>query len=71
MAKAKKKAKKKGKKGKKDPTSSKDAGDEPDDLVGRRLIYANAAARELFRTSRETGPLVTAVRDPKVLDADS
>ena len=45
------------------------AGDEPDDIVGRRLIYANAAARELFRTSREAGPLVTAVRDPKVLEA--
>ena len=43
-------------------------GDEPDDLAGRRLIYANAAARELFRTSRETAPLVTAVRDPKVLE---
>jgi two-component system phosphate regulon sensor histidine kinase PhoR len=43
-------------------------GDEPDDLVGRRLIYANAAARELFRHSRETAPLVTVVRDPKVLE---
>jgi two-component system phosphate regulon sensor histidine kinase PhoR len=43
-------------------------GDEPDDLVGRRLIYANAAARELFRTSRASGPLVTVVRDPKVLE---
>jgi two-component system phosphate regulon sensor histidine kinase PhoR len=45
------------------------SGDEPDDLAGRRLIYANAAARELFRTSREAGPLVTAVRDPKVLES--
>ena len=44
------------------------SGDESDDIAGRRLIYANAAARELFRTSREAGPLVTAVRDPKVLD---
>jgi two-component system phosphate regulon sensor histidine kinase PhoR len=44
------------------------SGDEPEDLVGRRLVYANAAARELFRTSRATGPLVTAVRDPKVLE---
>ncbi|HEX3916756.1 MAG TPA: ATP-binding protein [Caulobacteraceae bacterium] len=43
-------------------------GDEPDDLVGRRLIYANAAARDLFRTTRDAGPLVTAVRDPKVLE---
>jgi two-component system phosphate regulon sensor histidine kinase PhoR len=44
------------------------SGDEPDDLVGRRLVYANAAARDLFRTSRAAGPLVTAVRDPKVLE---
>ena len=44
------------------------SGDEPDDLVGRRLTYANAAARELFRISRAAGPLVTAVRDPKVLE---
>jgi two-component system phosphate regulon sensor histidine kinase PhoR len=44
------------------------SGEEPDDIAGRRLIYANAAARELFRTSREAGPFVTAVRDPKVLE---
>ncbi|HEY1751969.1 MAG TPA: ATP-binding protein [Caulobacteraceae bacterium] len=44
------------------------SGDAPDDLAGRRLIYANAAARELFRTSRAAAPLVTAVRDPKVLE---
>jgi two-component system phosphate regulon sensor histidine kinase PhoR len=44
------------------------SGDERDDVAGRRLIYANAPARELFRTSREAGPLVTAVRDPKVLE---
>ena len=43
-------------------------GDDPDDLIGRRLIYANAAARELFRTGRAAGPLVTAVRDPRVLE---
>jgi two-component system phosphate regulon sensor histidine kinase PhoR len=43
-------------------------GDEPDDLAGRRLIYANAAARELFRTTRDAAPLVTVVRDPKVLE---
>src|SRR6202011_5589959 len=36
------------------------SGEEPEDIAGRRLIYANAAARELFRTSREAGPLVTA-----------
>jgi two-component system phosphate regulon sensor histidine kinase PhoR len=44
------------------------AGDEPDDLAGRRVIYANAAARELFPTTRETAALVTAVRDPRVLE---
>jgi two-component system phosphate regulon sensor histidine kinase PhoR len=45
------------------------SGDEPDDLIGRRLVYANAAARDLFRTGRAAGPLVTAIRDPKVLEA--
>jgi two-component system phosphate regulon sensor histidine kinase PhoR len=38
-------------------------------LLGLGLIYANAAARELFRTSRETAPLVTVVRDPRILEA--
>jgi two-component system phosphate regulon sensor histidine kinase PhoR len=44
------------------------SGDAPDDLASRRLIYANAAAGELFRTTREAAPLVTVVRDPKVLE---
>ncbi|HEY2710616.1 MAG TPA: ATP-binding protein [Caulobacteraceae bacterium] len=44
-------------------------GDETDDVAGRRLIYANAAARELFRTRRDAGLLVSAVRDPKVLES--
>src|SRR5579864_6945483 len=44
------------------------SGEAPEDAADQRLIYANAAARELFRTSREAGPLVTAVRDPKVLE---
>lgn len=39
------------------------------DLASQRLIYANAAARELFRTGREAGALVSTVRDPNVLDA--
>jgi two-component system phosphate regulon sensor histidine kinase PhoR len=43
-------------------------GDAPEDLAGRRLIFANAAARELFRTTRESAALVTVVRDPKVLE---
>ena len=44
------------------------SGDEPEDLASRRLVYANAAAGELFRTTREAAPLVTAVRDPRVLE---
>ena len=43
-------------------------GDAPEDLAARRLIYVNAAARELFRTTREGAALVTVVRDPKVLE---
>jgi two-component system phosphate regulon sensor histidine kinase PhoR len=44
-------------------------GDEPEDLAARRVIYANAAARELFRSTRDAAPLVTMVRDPRVLEA--
>ncbi|NEX93032.1 ATP-binding protein [Caulobacter sp. 17J65-9] len=42
---------------------------EPDDIVGRRIAFANAAARELFRIQRDGALLVTAVRDPEVLEA--
>jgi two-component system phosphate regulon sensor histidine kinase PhoR len=42
---------------------------EPDDIVGRRIIFANAAARETLRIQREGALLVTAVRDPEVLEA--
>jgi two-component system phosphate regulon sensor histidine kinase PhoR len=45
------------------------AAEEPDDLTGRRFIYANAAARELLRIQRPDGPLVTVMRDPDVLEA--
>ena len=45
------------------------AADEPDDLTGRRFILVNAAARELLRVQSETGLLVTAIRDPEVLEA--
>ena len=45
------------------------AADEPDDLTGRRFILVNAAARELLRVQSETGLLVTAIRDPDVLEA--
>ena len=44
------------------------SGDEPDDLASRRLVYANAAAGELFRAARDAAPLVTVVRDPRVLE---
>ncbi|MFN4288889.1 MAG: sensor histidine kinase [Brevundimonas sp.] len=44
-------------------------GSEPDDLAGRRISFANAAARKLFRMSRSGGLLVTAVRDPAILEA--
>jgi two-component system phosphate regulon sensor histidine kinase PhoR len=42
---------------------------EPDDLIGRRVVFANAAARELLRVPQEGALLVTAVRDPEVLEA--
>ncbi|MDI1365610.1 MAG: ATP-binding protein [bacterium] len=45
------------------------AADEADDLTGRRFVFANAAARELFRIQREGTLLVTAMRNPQVLEA--
>lgn len=43
-------------------------GSSPTDLTGRRIIFANAAARALFRV-RDTGTLLaSAVRDPDVLE---
>ncbi len=45
------------------------AGQDPDDLIDRRFVFANAAARDLFRITRESGPLATAVRAPEVLEA--
>ena len=36
---------------------------------GRRILYANAAARAFLRTPREGALLLTAVRRPEVLDA--
>lgn len=43
-------------------------GSSPTDLTGRRIIFANAAARALFRV-RDTGTLLaSAVRDPNVLE---
>lgn len=45
------------------------AAEEADDLTGRRFLFANAAARELFKIQPEGGLLVTAVRNPRVLEA--
>ena len=38
-------------------------------MSDRRLVFANAAARELLRIQSEGGPLVSAIRDPEVLEA--
>jgi two-component system, OmpR family, phosphate regulon sensor histidine kinase PhoR len=45
------------------------SGGEADDIAGRRIVLANAAARELLRIQREGTLLVSAVRDPGVLEA--
>ncbi|KQW79581.1 ATP-binding protein [Brevundimonas sp. Root1279] len=45
------------------------SGGEADDIAGRRVILANAAARELLRIPREGALLVSALRDPTVLES--
>ncbi len=45
------------------------AGGEADDIAGRRIVLANAAARDLFRIQREGALLVSALREPTVLEA--
>ena len=45
------------------------AASEPDDLTGRRYMFANDAARALLRIQRPEGLLLTIVRDPLVLEA--
>ena len=42
---------------------------ERDDLTSRRYIFANSAARDLLRIDRGEGLLVSAIRDPQVLEA--
>jgi two-component system phosphate regulon sensor histidine kinase PhoR len=42
---------------------------EPDDLTGRRYLFANDAARDLLRVQRPQGLLLTLLRDPMVLEA--
>jgi two-component system, OmpR family, phosphate regulon sensor histidine kinase PhoR len=41
---------------------------EPDEIVGGRIIFANAAAEESLRLQSAGQPLVTAVRIPEVLE---
>ena len=45
------------------------SGGEADDIAGRRIILANRSARDLLRIPREGGLLVSAMRDPGVLEA--
>ena len=45
------------------------SGAHPDDLTGRLIVFANAAARELFRVPADGGRLVSAFRNPQVLEA--
>lgn len=44
-------------------------GGEPDDMAGRRILLANRAARDLLRIPREGAILVSALRDPGLLEA--
>ncbi|MDB5433299.1 MAG: histidine kinase [Caulobacter sp.] len=40
-----------------------------EDLADRQVLFANAAARDLLRLQGGVGPLVSAIRDPQVLEA--
>ena len=42
---------------------------DPLELADRRMVFANAAARELLRIQGEGAPLVSAIRHPRVLEA--
>jgi two-component system phosphate regulon sensor histidine kinase PhoR len=44
------------------------SGQDRDDYAGRRILFANRAARELLRLPTETPLLVAAVRNPEVLE---
>ena len=44
------------------------AGHEPDDIAGRWIVFANAAARQMFQLRDGGGLLVSAVRNPEVLE---
>jgi len=45
------------------------SGGEMDDIAGRRVVLANTAARDLLRINREGALLVSALREPAVLEA--
>lgn len=45
------------------------SGGEPDDIAGRRIVLANAAARDLLRIQSTGALLVPVLRDPMVLEA--
>ena len=45
------------------------SGGEADDIAGRRIVLANAAARDLLRIQRAGALLVPVLRDPAVLEA--
>ena len=44
------------------------SGQDRDDYAGRRILFANKAARELLRLPAESALLVAAVRNPEVLE---
>lgn len=43
-------------------------GIEPDDIAGRWIVFANTAARTMFRMENEGGLLVSTIRNPEVLE---
>jgi two-component system phosphate regulon sensor histidine kinase PhoR len=43
-------------------------GTKPNDLAGRRIVFANAAARRLLRIPPSGALLVSAIRNPEVLE---
>ncbi len=44
------------------------AADEPYEVTGHRLVFANRAARDLFRIYRPDVRLITAIRNPQIID---
>ena len=44
------------------------AADEPYEVTGHRLVFANRAARDLFRIYRPDARLITAIRNPQIIE---